>query len=184
MREKAGVDKKSPVVGPGSEDDNCALLPRVPSPFQAGYSLSPFTLTAFATTTFAWLFVAFLELQTSEQAIVLNLLLEHLHGPLKVIINDLDLQATKLSQIPLPFLSVTGFVEKAENPDLVCSFFKNMYNTIDFSQRQQKIETKARISVRPQLTACSNSYIGLWVRQVTPLKTQIKGLFSIFFHLA
>lgn len=80
--------------------------------FQAGYSLPPFALATFATAILTRLFVAFFDFKTSEQAIILDLFLKHPHGPFKVIVNDLDLQATKLSQIYLPFLPIAGFVEE------------------------------------------------------------------------
>jgi hypothetical protein len=116
VREKDSGDKKSPVAGPGSEDDRNGLVPGVPGALQAGYSLPPFTLATFAATTLTRFFVTFLELKPSEQAIILDLFLKHFHGPLKVTINDLDLQATKLSQVYLPFLSIAGFVETARKP--------------------------------------------------------------------
>jgi len=108
--------KKSPVARPGSEDDRNGLVPGVPGTFQAGYSLPPFTLATFATTTLTRFFVTLLELKPSEQAIILDLFLKHFHGPLKVTVNDLDLQAAKLSQVYLPFLSIAGFVEKTRKP--------------------------------------------------------------------
>ena len=96
--------------------------------------MSPFTFATFASTTLTWLFVTLLELKASEQAIVLDFFLEHLHGPLKVIINDPDLQTTKLSQVSLPFLSITGFIEKTRKPRhwyLVCYAVKHvLYNKI------------------------------------------------------
>lgn len=107
---------KKPGVGPGSEDDRNGLVPGVPGTFQAGYSLPPFTLATFAATTLARFFVTLLELKPSEQAIILDLFLKHFHGPLKVTVNDLDLQAAKLSQVYLPFLSIAGFVEKTRKP--------------------------------------------------------------------
>ena len=75
-----------------------------------------FTFATFAAATFTRLFVTLLELQASEKAIILNLLLKHLHGPFKVIVYDLDFQATKLSQVYLPFLWITGFVDNARKP--------------------------------------------------------------------
>jgi len=116
IQEKDSGDKKSPVAGPGSEDDRNGLVPGVPGTFQAGYSLPPFTLATFATTTLTRFFVTLLELKPSEQAIILDLFLKHFHGPLKVTVNDLDLQAAKLSQVYLPFLSIAGFVEKTRKP--------------------------------------------------------------------
>ena len=117
IREKDSGDKKSPVPGPGSEDDRNGLVPGVPGAFQAGYSLPPFTLATFTATTLTRFFVTLLELKSSEQAIILDLFLKHFHGPLKVTVNDLDLQATKLSQVYLPFLSIAGFVKKTQKPD-------------------------------------------------------------------
>ena len=67
--------KKSPVAGPGSVDDRNGLVPGVPGAFQAGYPLSPFTLSTFAATTFTRFFVTLLELKPSEQAIILDLFL-------------------------------------------------------------------------------------------------------------
>jgi hypothetical protein len=104
------------VLGPGLEDDRNGLVLGVPGAFQAGYSLPPFALATFATTTLTRFFVALLELKPSEQAIILNLFLQHFHGPLKVAVDDLDFQATKLSQVYLPFLSIAGFVEKTRKP--------------------------------------------------------------------
>ena len=108
--------KKSPVPGPGSEDDRNGLVPGVPGAFQAGYSLPPFTLATFTATTLTRFFVTLLELKSPEQAIILDLFLKHFHGPLEVTVNDLDLQATKLSQVYLPFLSIAGFVRKTQKP--------------------------------------------------------------------
>jgi hypothetical protein len=88
---------------------------------------------AFATlpaTTFTWLFITLLELQPPEQAVVLDFLLENLHGSLKVIVDDLDLQTTKLSQISRPFLFIAEFPGRPENPDIRVSYFvkKISYN--------------------------------------------------------
>ena len=112
IREKDRRHKKSPVAGPGSEDDRNGLVPGEPGAFQAGYSLPPFTLATFAATTLTRFFITLLELKPSEQAIILDLFLKNFHGPLKVTVNDLDFQATKLSQAYLPFLSIVRFVEK------------------------------------------------------------------------
>lgn len=68
-----------------------------------------FAFATFPTTTFARLLVALLEFEAPKQAVVLDFLLKDLHGPFKVIVNDLDLQTTKLSQISRPFLSIAGF---------------------------------------------------------------------------
>jgi hypothetical protein len=116
IREDDSRHKKSPVAGPGSEDDRNGLVLGKLRTFQAGYSLPPFTLATFAATTLTRFFITLLELKPSEQAIILDLFLKHLHGPLKVPVNDLDLQATKLSQAYLSFLSIEGFVEKARKP--------------------------------------------------------------------
>jgi hypothetical protein len=64
------------------------LTPGVPSAFQVSDSLSPFTLPTFSTAVFARLFVALLQLQSSEKAIILYLLFQDFHGPFYVIIND------------------------------------------------------------------------------------------------
>ena len=103
--EKDSGHKKSPVARPGLEDDRNRLVSGVPGTFQAGYSLSPFTLATFATTTLTRFFITLLELKPSEQAIILDLFLKHFHGPLKVTVDDPDFQVTKLSQSlsPLSF---------------------------------------------------------------------------------
>lgn len=105
IREKDSGHKKSPVAGPGLEDNRNRLVSGVPGTFQAGYSLSPFTLATFATTTLTRFFITLLELKPSEQAIILDLFLKHFHGPLKVTVDDPDFQVTKLSQnlSPLSF---------------------------------------------------------------------------------
>jgi hypothetical protein len=64
------------------------LTPGVPSAFQVSDSLPPFTLPTFSTAVFARFFVALLQLQSSEKAIILYLLLQDFHGPFYVIIND------------------------------------------------------------------------------------------------
>ena len=105
IREKDSGHKKSPVARPGLEDNRNRLVSGVPGAFQAGYSLPPFTLATFAATTLTRFFITLLELKPSEQAIILDLFLKHFHGPFKVTVDDLDFQATKLSQIlsPLSF---------------------------------------------------------------------------------
>lgn len=97
--------KKARWVRPGLEDNRNRLVSGVPGAFQAGYSLPPFTLATFAATTLTRFFITLLELKPSEQAIILDLFLKHFHGPFKVTVDDLDFQATKLSQIlsPLSF---------------------------------------------------------------------------------
>jgi hypothetical protein len=60
----------------------------VPGTLEVGDSLPPFAFSTFPTAAFARFFVAFLELKSPEKAIILNLLFQHFHGPLKVIIND------------------------------------------------------------------------------------------------
>ncbi len=119
--------KKSPVAGPGSEGGRNRLVPGEPGAFQAGYPLPPFTLATFAATTLTRFFITLLELKPSEQAIILDLFLKHFHGPLKVTVNDLDLQATKLSQVYLPFLSIAGLVEKARKPGCWCELLRNIF---------------------------------------------------------
>jgi len=69
----------------------------------------PFTFSTFATAVFAWLFIALLELQASEKAVVLNLLFQDFHGSLKVVVYNPDFQTTELPQIDLPFLLVPLF---------------------------------------------------------------------------
>jgi len=90
--------------------------PGEPTTFQASYSLPPFTLSTFSTAVFARFFIALFELQSSEKAIILYLLLQDFHGPFNIIIDDSYLQATKLPQIYLPFLFITGFVGKLRKP--------------------------------------------------------------------
>ena len=92
------------------------LPPGVPPTFQAGYSMPPFTLSTLSTAVFARFFIALLELQSSEKAIILYLLLQDFHGPFNIIIDDSYFQATKLPQIYLPFLFITGFVGKLGKP--------------------------------------------------------------------
>jgi len=77
--------------------------------------MSSLTFPTFATAIFARFFVALLELEPSKKAIVLNLLLQNLHGPLKVVINDPDLQTAKLPQINLPPLLVIGISQASKN---------------------------------------------------------------------
>ena len=105
IREKDSGHKKSPVAGPGLEDDRNRLVSGVSGTFQAGYSLPPFTLATFAATTLTRFFITLLELKPSEQAIILDLFLKHFHGPFKVTVDDPDFQVTKLSQnlSPLSF---------------------------------------------------------------------------------
>jgi hypothetical protein len=96
--------------------------------------MSPFTFATFATTTLTRLFVTLFELKASEQAIILDFLLEYLHGPLKVIVDDPDLQATKLSQIfsPLSFHNrVRGEGAKTQLP--IYYFLKTKYYKTHFS---------------------------------------------------
>jgi hypothetical protein len=107
------------------------LVPGVPGAFQAGYSLPPFILATFAATTLARFFITLLELKPSEQAIILDLFFKYFHGPLKVTVNDPDLQATKLSQIYLPFLPIAGFIKKARKPGfsiVSCPFRNEMFS--------------------------------------------------------
>lgn len=89
-----------------------------------------FTFTTFPPPTFARLLIALLEFEAPKQAVVLDFLLEDLHGPFKVIVNDLDLQTTELSQISRPFLFITRFRGRPENPDINVSYFvkKLLYN--------------------------------------------------------
>ena len=89
-----------------------------------------FAFATFPTTTFARLLVALLEFEAPKQAVVLDFLLKDLHGPFKVIVNDLDLQATELSQISRPFLFITRFAGRPENPDInISNFIKiKLYN--------------------------------------------------------
>ena len=105
IREKDIGHKKSPVVGPGLENDRNRLVFGESGAFQAGYSQSPFTLATFAATTLTRFFITLLELKPSEQAIILDLFLKHFHGPFKVTVDDPDFQVTKLSQnlSPLSF---------------------------------------------------------------------------------
>ena len=42
----------------------------------------------FATSEFAWFFIAFLQLQAFEKAIILNLFLQHAHGFFKVVVDN------------------------------------------------------------------------------------------------
>ena len=51
------------------------LTPGVPSAFQVSDSLSPYTLATFSAAVFARFFVALLQLESSEKAIILYLLL-------------------------------------------------------------------------------------------------------------
>jgi len=92
------------------------LPPGVSPTFQASYSVPPFTLSTFSTAVFARFFVALLELQSSEKAVILYLLFQDFHGPFNIIIDDSYFQATKLPQIYLPFLCITGFVGKRCKP--------------------------------------------------------------------
>ena len=82
-----------------------------------------FAFATFPTTTFARLLVTLLEFKAPKQAVILDLLLEDLHGPFKVIVDDLDLQTTKLSQISRPFLFIAGFPGRPEDPDISISYF-------------------------------------------------------------
>ena len=66
------------------------LTPSVPSAFQVSNSLSPYTLATFSAAVFARFFVALLQLQSSEKAIILYLLLQDFHGPFYIVINDPD----------------------------------------------------------------------------------------------
>ena len=66
------------------------LIPGVPSAFQVSDSLSPYTLATFSAAVFARFFVALLQLQSSEKAIILYLLLQDFHGPFYIVINDPD----------------------------------------------------------------------------------------------
>jgi len=106
------------------------MLSGVSGSFHAGQAMPPLTFTSFTTPALTRLFVTFLKFKTSEQAIILDFLLEHFHGLFKVIIDDLDLQTTKLSQISRPFLFIAGFPGRPENPDISVSYFgkKIIYN--------------------------------------------------------
>jgi hypothetical protein len=66
------------------------LPPGIPPTFQARYSLPPFTLSTFSAAVFARFFVALLELESSEKAIILYLFLQDFHGPFKIITNDFN----------------------------------------------------------------------------------------------
>ncbi len=86
--EKAGMDKKARHL------DRAQRMPRnelVSGSFQAGQLVPSFRFTTFPATVFTRFFIALLELKPSEQAIILYLLFQRFHGPLKVIANDLNL---------------------------------------------------------------------------------------------
>jgi len=53
-------------------------------------TLAPYGFALFAATVFARLFIIFFQLQTFEQAIVLNFFLQDPHGFFKVVIMNLD----------------------------------------------------------------------------------------------
>jgi len=86
-----GVDTKKARSDDRAQVTNSNELPLgVPATFQASYSLPPFALSTFSTAVFARFFVALLELQSSEQAIILYLFFQDFHGPFKVVINDFN----------------------------------------------------------------------------------------------
>jgi len=65
------------------------LLP-APS-FGGGDAMPPQGLSLFSAPKFAGLFLAFFQLQSLEQAVVLNLFFQNAHGLFKVIFQHLDL---------------------------------------------------------------------------------------------
>jgi hypothetical protein len=85
-----------------------SCLPPPPT-LQAGNSVSPFAFSTFATAVLTGLFIALLQFQAAEKAVVLNLLFQDFHGSLKVVVYDPDFQTTELPQIDLPFLLVPLF---------------------------------------------------------------------------
>jgi hypothetical protein len=97
-------------------DDQAKSVSVAPIPFQARHALSPFAFTAFTPPTFARLLIALLEFKAPKKAIILDLLFKDFHGLLKVIINDLDLQAGKVSQVISPLSLHHGIWKAFKNP--------------------------------------------------------------------
>jgi len=58
------------------------------SSFGFGNALTPYRFALFALPVLARLFVAFLELETLEQTVILNLLFQNAHGLFKVIVKN------------------------------------------------------------------------------------------------
>ncbi len=71
-----------------------------------GNPLAPQRFALFATTVFAWLFIAFFQLQALEQAVILDLFLEDPHGFFKIVVIDSDCDFLQLTR---PFLSINRY---------------------------------------------------------------------------
>jgi hypothetical protein len=69
---------------------DCRLAKSVAGSFGGCDALPTQCFALFATSKFAWFFIAFLKLQAFEKAIVLNFLLQNPHGFFKVVVDNLN----------------------------------------------------------------------------------------------